>query len=163
MSLVRRARESDGAAFLDLVQELADYEKLAGPTPEARQRLLEDAFGPRPRFDLWVGEDDAGRVVGYAVTFETYGTFAARPYLYLEDLYVTPSARGQGLGRRFLQRLAQDAVERGCARFTWVVLDWNEPARGFYREMGAVEDEGWVTCKLEGEALQRVASGGSGS
>lgn len=154
---VRRATPADGPAFLALVQELADYEKLAGPDAGARQRLLDDAFGPRPRYDLWVATLDA-RVVGYAVLCEMYSTFRARPVLYLEDLYVTPPARGSGAGRALMGATAREATRRGCARATWVVLDWNEGAQRFYDKLGARRQPEWWSYVLEGDAMVRLAA-----
>lgn len=153
---IRRATRADGPAFLRLVHELASYEKLAGPTPEAEARLLDDAFGARPRFELTVAEVE-GSVVAYAATFETYATFRARSVLYLEDLYVTPAARRHGVARALMAHLARDALARGCVRLAWVVLDWNEPARRFYAALGAAPTEGWVPYAIQDEALERLA------
>jgi GNAT superfamily N-acetyltransferase len=159
---IRAATRADAPRFLELVHELARYEKLTGPTPDAEARLVEDAFGPRRRFDLYLAEDETdGVVVGYAVVFETYSTFRAAPLLYLEDLYVTPGARRFGVGRAFLRFLAQEALRRGCARLAWVVLDWNEPAIRFYDALGAKSARDWLPYQLEGEALARVAAGES--
>ena len=160
MSLVlRRARPEDGARFLALVQELAAYERMAGPTPEAEARLLEDAFGPEPRYDLFLAERD-GTVVAYAVVFETYSTFLARPVLYLEDLYVTPSARRHGVAAAMMRRLAREALRRGCARLSWVVLDWNVDAQRFYERLGAQRHPGWWPYAAQGDALERMAQDG---
>lgn len=155
---IRRARPEDGPRFLALVQELAAYEKLAGPTPEAEARLLADAFGPRPRYDLFVAEAE-GQVVAYAVVFETYSTFLAKPVLYLEDIYVTPSARRGGVATAMMRFLAGEALRRGCGRLTWVVLDWNVDAQRFYERMGGARWADWWPYVAQGEALERMAAG----
>lgn len=155
---VRRARPDDAPRFLALVHELARYEKMEGPTPEAERRLLEDAFGPRPRYDLLLAERQGGEVVGYAVVFETYSTFRARPVLYLEDVYVTPEARGAGAGRALMAHLAREALRRGCPRLAWVVLDWNRDAQAFYERLGARPAQGWLPWLVQDEALERLAA-----
>jgi GNAT superfamily N-acetyltransferase len=155
---LRRARPQDGPRFLALVQELASYEKMAGPTPEAEARLLADAFGPRPRYDLYLAERE-GTVVAYAVVLETYSTFLAKPILYLEDVYVTPSARRGGVASGMMRFLAAEALRRGCGRLSWVVLDWNVDAQRFYERMGARRSAAWWPYAAEGEALARMAEG----
>ncbi len=152
---IRAATREDGPAFLRLVHELADYEKLPGPTSEDGERLLEDAFGPSPRFNLFVAQEQDD-LVAYAVVFETYSTFSARPVLYLEDVYVTPLMRGAGVGRAMMRHLAAETRRRGCVRLAWVVLDWNATAIKFYEELGA-KAQSWVPYQLEGEALTRLA------
>ena len=156
--ILRRARPADGPRFLALVQELAAYEKMAGPTPDAEARLLEDAFGPRPRYDLFLAELD-GEVVAYAAVFETYSTFLAKPVLYLEDLYVTPSARRHGVATALLRFLAAEALRRGCGRLAWTVLDWNVDAQRFYARLGATRSKDWWPYVAQGEALARMAQG----
>lgn len=155
---IRRARPQDGPRFLALVQELAAYERLPGPTPDAEARLLEDAFGPRPRYDLFLAEVE-GSVVAYAVAFETYSTFLATPVLYLEDVYVTPAARRGGVATALLRFLAAEALRRGCGRLTWVVLDWNVDAQRFYERLGARRWTDWWPYVAQGEALARMAEG----
>lgn len=157
--LVRLARPEDGPRFLELLQELADFEKLAGPTPEARARLLEDAFGTRPRFTLHVAELE-GEVVAYAVSFPTYGTFRAQPVLYLEDLYVTPRARRRGIARALLAAVARHAVASGCYKMSWVVLDWNVDAQKVYDLVGASRDTQWVPYSIQDDALRALAQPG---
>ena len=154
---VRKARHEDAPRVLELVDALADYERLPRPDAGARERLLRDGFGPSPRFDLLVGERD-GAPVGYALFFETYSSFLARPTLYLEDLFVLPAWRGHGVGRRLLGHLAAIAIERGCGRMEWCVLDWNESAIGFYRRLGARVLDDWRICRLTGDALSRAAA-----
>lgn len=158
MVAVRRAVAADGPAFLALVRELADYERIPGPTPDAEARLLEEAFGAgaRRRFDLLVAERE-GRVVGYAVLVEQYSTFRAKPVLYLEDLYVTPAARRAGVARALMREVAREAVARGCARVSWVVLDWNGGAQRFYEGLGAERQAEWWPFVLQGDALEALA------
>lgn len=154
---VRPATPEDLPGVVALMRELAAFERMAGPDDEAARRLAEDPFARR-RIDVLVGEAE-GETVAYAVLLETYSTFAARPVLYLEDLYVTPAARRSGVATAMMRAVAQEALRRGCARVAWIVLDWNEPARRFYAALGAKETT-WVTCQLEGEALARVAEKG---
>jgi GNAT superfamily N-acetyltransferase len=153
---VRSATGDDGPTLLALVRKLADYEKLEPPAPDAEQRLLEDAFGQDPRIDVLIVEQD-GSAVGYAIFFETYSSFLARPTLYLEDLFVVTEARGAGAGGAVMRWLAQEAVRRGCGRFEWQVLDWNRPAIGFYEHLGAQHVAAWQTYRLAGKELERLA------
>lgn len=152
---IRPAEARDLPAVAALVSELADFEKLPGPDDAARARLGADFA--RGRFRLLVGERD-GRVVAYALYFFQYSTFRAAPTLYLEDLYVQPAERGAGVGERLMQQLAAVAVAEGCARFDWTVLDWNVGAQKFYRALGAEVMSTWWTCRVEGEALPKLAS-----
>lgn len=157
---IRPASSEDAPAFLDLVDALADYEKLARPTPEARERLLRDGFGERPHFQPYLAEL-AGKPVAYAITFSTYSSFLALPTLYLEDIFVLPEARGKGVGKRFFRFLAAEAVERGCGRMEWVVLDWNRLAIDFYERLGATRLTEWYTYRLTREELERLVRTGS--
>jgi GNAT superfamily N-acetyltransferase len=154
--VVRRAGAQDGAVFLAMVRALAEYERLEPPDAEAQARLLEDAFGSRPRIEVYLAEV-GGSAVGYAIVLETYSSFLARPTLYLEDLFVLPEARRRGAGTAMLRHLAALAVDRGCGRMEWVVLDWNDLARGVYEKLGAEELSGWLTCRLTGDALVSLA------
>jgi GNAT superfamily N-acetyltransferase len=144
---VRPARREDGATFVSLVRALADFEKLPGPTDEAAARLVEDAFGERPRFELTMGDVD-GDTVAYAATFTTYSTFLARPTLFLEDLFVHPRARRRGVAREMMIYLRDLARERGCGRFEWNVLDWNVEAQRFYAGLGAELLGDWRVCRI---------------
>jgi len=157
-AVIRSARPEDGPAYVALVRALAAFERLAPPDDEAAARLLEHAFGERPRYQLLVGEV-GGRVEGYAVFFETYSTFRALPSLYLEDLFVHPRARGQGLGTALVRAVARRAVERGCGRFEWTVLDWNTDAQRFYRSLGARILTEWQLCRVDGDALAALGAG----
>jgi len=153
---IRPARRADAPALVRLVRGLADFEQLPPPDDAAAARLVEHAFGPRPRFDVLVAEVD-GEVRGYGLFFETYSTFLAAPSLWLEDLFVDPAVRGRWLGTALMRELARLAVARGCRRFEWTVLDWNERAQAFYRMLGARRLGEWQVCRLEDEPLVRLA------
>ena len=154
---VRPLERQDVAAWCALIEALAHYEHLPSPDPAARERLARDVLGTPPRFWVLLGEI-GGRLVGYAVFFETYSTFLALPTLYLEDIFVLPEARGKGVGRALLQACAEEAVRRGCGRMEWQVLAWNDLALGFYQHLGAVPlHEEWQLYRLEGDALEKVA------
>lgn len=153
---VRPARRDDVPALLDLVDALADYEKLPRPDSGARERLVRDGFGSAPRFQLLIGERD-GTPAGYALFFETYSSFLARPTLYLEDLFVHPEHRKSGLGLALFRAVAAEAVRRDCGRMEWAVLTWNRLAIDFYERLGAVAMEEWRTFRLTGDALGAVA------
>lgn len=153
---IRPATPGDANTFLALVDALADYEKLDRPSPEARQRLVADAFGPRQRIGVFLGEMD-GVAVSYAIVLETYSSFLALPTLYLEDLFVVPDARRHGIGSTFFRFLAGEAVRRGCGRMEWVVLDWNELAIGFYEKLRARRLAEWYTYRLDAAQLREIA------
>lgn len=143
--------------ILRFIRELAAYEKLEHQVVATESQLAEHLFGPRPVAEVVLAEAD-GRPVGFALFFPNFSTFLGRPGLYLEDLYVSPEYRGRGVGRRLLQHLAQLALARGWGRMDWSVLDWNEPAVGFYQRLGAAVMPDWRTCRLTGEALAHLAS-----
>lgn len=155
--MIRPATPADSPAILQLIRALSDYEKLSDQVVVTEAQLREHLFGPRPYAEVLLAEE-AGRVVGYALFFHTYSTFLGRPSLYLEDLFVLPEHRGRGHGKGLLARLAQLAVERGCGRFEWMVLDWNTPAIQFYESLGAVVAPEWKLCRMTGDALQRFAA-----
>jgi len=125
------------------------------------EKLDASLFGQRPYAEAIIGEWD-GAPAGFALYFHNYSTFLAQPGIYLEDLFVVPEARGQGYGRQLLAHLARIAGERSCGRLEWSVLDWNEPAIGFYKNLGAVPMEDWTIFRLTGDALTRLAGEGSG-
>jgi len=153
---LRPARPGDLPAIVGLIRELAVFEQLAHlvvVTPESLQPHL---FGPRPAAEAVVGEV-AGEVVAFALFFTNFSTFLGRPGLYLEDLYVQPAHRGTGLGKALLRHLGALAVERGCGRFEWSVLDWNEHAIRFYEGMGATVMPDWRICRLAGDSLAAFA------
>jgi GNAT superfamily N-acetyltransferase len=155
---LRPATPADCAAIVGLIRELAVFEKLEHlvvVTPESLQPHL---FGARPAAEAVVGEVD-GTVVAFALFFTNFSTFLGQPGLYLEDLYVQPAHRGTGLGKALLRHLGALAVERGCGRFEWSVLDWNENAIRFYQQMGATVMPDWRICRVTGTALQAFARG----
>ena len=149
---LRPAAPADLPAIVGLIRELADFEHLSHlvvVTPESLQPHL---FGDKPAAEAVVAEVQ-GSVVAFALFFTNFSTFLGRPGLYLEDLYVQPAHRGTGLGKALLQHLGALAVERGCGRFEWSVLDWNENAIRFYEKMGATVMPDWRICRVTGEAL----------
>lgn len=160
--LLRQATAADGAAYIELVRTFARFEELEPPDDAAAARLIEHAFGPRPRYELCVVEL-GGELVAYAAFFETYSTFRALPSLYLEDVFVREDARGRGIGGSILRHLARLAVERGCGRFEWAVLDWNARAQSFYRALGARILSDWQLCRVDGAALASLAQRSPGS
>jgi GNAT superfamily N-acetyltransferase len=153
---VRPADAGNVPLIHSLIRELAVYERLAHTVVSAEADLARHLFGASPAAEVLIGELD-GEACGFALFFRTFSTFVGKPGIYLEDLYVRPAARGRGVGRALLSRLAQLAVERGCGRVEWAVLDWNEPAERFYRGMGAERMEEWRVFRLAGEALARAA------
>lgn len=156
---LRPASATDVPVILALIGELAEYERLSHEVVADEAGLRATLFGERPAAEVVLAED-AGQVLGFALFFHSYSTFLARPGLYLEDLFVRPVARGRGVGQRLLAHLARLACERGCGRLEWSVLDWNEPAIGFYRRMGAVPMDEWTTFRVTGPALERLAEHG---
>lgn len=146
--VIRRACPGDGPAFLALVDALARFEKLPPPDEQARRRLVEDAFADPPRFELWVAEIEA-QVVAYALLFATYSSFRALPSLYLEDLFVHPDFRRRGLATAMMGRLGELAAERGCGRFEWSVLAWNQGAQALYDRLGARILDDWRLCRID--------------
>jgi len=154
---VRPARPGDARAIVAMIGELADYERLSAELHADAGRLEQHLFGHHRFAEALVGELDE-RVAGYALFFHSYSTFLTTPGIFLEDLFVRRADRGCGLGRALLAEVARLAVERGCARLEWAVLDWNRPAIDFYRSLGAVPVEGWTTYRVVGGALERLAS-----
>lgn len=153
---LRPATERDLPLILAFIQELAEYERLRHEAVATEEQLRETLFGERPYAEVVLAELGT-EPVGFALFFHSYSTFLGRPGLYLEDLYVRPEARGRGVGRRLLTHLAGIARERGCGRLEWSVLDWNEPAIGFYRALGARPLDGWTVFRVAGEALEALA------
>ena len=154
---VRGLTAADIEPFLDLVDGLADYERLPRPETAARERLAQDALSDPPRFSVLLADVD-GQVVGYAVYFFTYSTFLARPSLYLEDLFVTPAARGTGAGIGLFRACAAEAVRNDCGRMEWQVLSWNTPSIEFYRRLGARRLEDWHGYRLDQAGLAAIAA-----
>ncbi|PAX06930.1 GNAT family N-acetyltransferase [Sphingomonas lenta] len=156
MISIRPARPGDEALVLRFVRELAAFEREPDAVEAGEAEFRDALFGPDPAAEAVIAELD-GEPVGFALFFYNFSTWTGRPGLYLEDLYVTPAARGRGVGRALLQHLARVALERGCARFEWAVLDWNADAIAFYRALGAVGMEEWTVQRVSGDALRRLA------
>ncbi len=156
--VIRAAAPADVPEIAALVRELAEYERLSSEAVLDEGALLEHLFGARPYVEALIAED-GGAVAGFALFFHNYSTFLGRPGLYLEDIFVRPAHRGRGLGKALLVELARMAVERGCGRVEWSVLDWNEPSIAFYRSLGAVAMDEWTVYRLTGEALTSLAGG----
>jgi GNAT superfamily N-acetyltransferase len=156
---IRAATGDDVPLILSLIKELAEYERLSHEVVATEEMLWDSLFGePRVAEALlgYLGDDPAG----FALFFHNFSTFLGRPGIFLEDLYVKPEFRGAGVGRALLVYLAKLARERGCGRLEWSVLDWNEPAIGFYKGIGASPVSGWTVYRLTGEPLDRLAAGG---
>ena len=155
---IRPARPRDVPHVFALIRALADYEKLSHLVTGTEAALHAELFGPRPIIEsVLAWEDD--RPVGFALYFHNFSTFLIRRGLYLEDLFVVPEARGKGYGKALMLHLARLAVERGCGRFEWAVLDWNTPAIEFYQSFGARPQEEWTIYRLTGQALLDFAAG----
>ncbi|WP_420854705.1 GNAT family N-acetyltransferase [Scleromatobacter humisilvae] len=154
---VRAATRADAAVIVELIRELAVYEKLEHLATATPARLEAELFGDRPTCECLIGERD-GEPIGFALYFHNFSTYLCRKGLYLEDLFVRPTARGTGMGKLLLQRLAQVAVARDCGRFEWSVLDWNVDAQAFYRRMGATMLPDLRICRVTGEALQALGA-----
>ncbi len=153
---IRPAKPADLPLIAQFIRDLADYERLAHEVRFDEAELGARLFGARPYAEVLIGEVD-GVAQGFALFFHNFSTFEGKPGIYLEDLFVRPEARGAGLGKAFLQRLAQLAVERDCARLEWWVLDWNEPAIRFYEALGAKPMDEWTTFRVDGDALKTLA------
>ena len=159
MLRIRRAQARDVSEVLAFIRELAEYERAPEQVTATAEDLLRDGFSEAPRFFVEMAEWD-GRVAGFAFWFFSYSTWQGRPGLYLEDLFVRPAFRGQGIGKALLVYLAQVALDEGCGRFQWQVLDWNRPAIDFYEALGAKRLGEWITMRVSGEELARLAAGG---
>lgn len=144
---IRPATEKDSKTFLALIDALADYEKLKRPTRAAKKRLIEDAFGKQKRIDAFLAFSD-DKPVGYAIIFETYSSFLAKPTLYLEDIFILKEYRRFGIGKKFFDALLKEARKRKCGRMEWVVLDWNKPAINFYDKLGAKQMKEWLVYRV---------------
>ncbi|HTL92741.1 MAG TPA: GNAT family N-acetyltransferase [Steroidobacteraceae bacterium] len=158
---IRPAREDEVGVVLGFIRELAVYEHLEHQVVATEDGLRQSLFGPRPYAEV-VLACVQGEPVGFALFFHNFSTFLGRPGIYLEDLFVRPEMRGGGVGRRLLEWLAALAVERGCGRLEWAVLDWNAPSIGFYRSLGAVAMDEWTVFRLTGDALTKLARGAAG-
>lgn len=154
--MIRNAMPADVSTIARLIRDLAEYEKLADRVFLDEAKLREHLFGPRPCVEVLLAEDEDG-VVGFALFFHNYSTFLSCPGIYLEDLFVKPDKRGHGHGKALLAALARIALERGCGRLEWSVLNWNEPALQFYRALGAVPMNEWTVYRLSGDELSTLA------
>ena len=153
---IEPARERDVPLILRLIKGLADYEKLAHEVRATEESLRATLFGPHPAAEVVIAYA-AAEPVGFALFFHNYSTFLGKRGLYLEDLFVVPEWRGRGAGRALLTHLAKIAAERDCGRFEWSVLDWNEPAIGFYKSLGAQPMHEWTVFRVSGDALSTLA------
>jgi len=154
---IRAARQSDVGILHALIRGLAEYEKLAAQVVGTAEDLQRELFSDRPVIEAVIAWDNE-TALGFALYFHNYSTFLARRGLYLEDLFVVPEARGRGIGKALIRHCARVAVERGCGRFEWAVLDWNQPAIEFYQALGATLLPDWRICRISGEALTRFAA-----
>jgi GNAT superfamily N-acetyltransferase len=164
--VIRAARAEDVSTLLELFAELAEYEHLEHELHATEEHLSKALFGEPPAAqaliaERWSSTDDPCEVLGYALFFPTFSSFLASEGVWLEDLFVRPNERGRGVGRALLAAVASHVHARGGERLEWAALDWNELALGFYRRVGAQTMNEWITHHLDGEALERVAGGGS--
>lgn len=154
---IRPATVEDAGVVLSFIRHLAEYEKLSHEVLATEETLRKTLFSAKPSAEVVLAEL-SGEPVGFAIYFHNYSTFLAKPGLYLEDLFVLPAARGQGVGKALLIYLAQVAKERDCGRFEWWVLDWNEPAISFYKSLGSKPMDEWTVHRVTGDALTELAS-----
>ncbi|MDF5730454.1 MAG: GNAT family N-acetyltransferase [Rhizonema sp. PD38] len=155
--VLRFAEPNDCSVLFDLIQALAEYEKLSDAVTGNALELQKHLFGEKKYVEAIIAEY-TGQAVGFALFFHNYSTFLTKPGIYLEDIFILPGYRQQGIGRAILTKIAQIAVERNCGRLEWSVLDWNEPAIAFYRRMGASILDEWRICRVMGEALTELGS-----
>lgn len=152
---IRPAERADVPVIAGLIRGLASFEKLGAEVTMTEDRLAANLFGPHHYAETLIAEQD-GAAVGFALFFHNFSTFLAQPGIYLEDLFVIPEQRGRGVGRALLKELARLAVERGCGRLEWSVLDWNREAIAFYERLGAQPNSEWTIYRLTGEALSSL-------
>ncbi len=150
--VIRPAVAGDFRLIIELIYELAEFDRLGHAVRFETRAMREHLFGPHPVAEVLIAELD-GEPEGFALFYYNFSTFEGRPGLYLEDLFVRPQVRGRGLGKALLARVAERAIERGCSRLQWSVLDWNAPAIAFYENLGARAVEGWTVMRIEGGAL----------
>jgi GNAT superfamily N-acetyltransferase len=153
---IRFAQPEDCDAILDLIRELAIYEKLEHLMAASAEKLANDLFGENPPIRSIVAEAEHG-IIGYAIFFRSYSTFLTKPGIWLEDLYVKQSERGSGIGKALLSKVAEIAYQEDAGRLEWSVLDWNEPAIGFYEKLGATVMGDWRICRVEGNGIQSMS------
>jgi GNAT superfamily N-acetyltransferase len=152
---LRAAVQTDAAVILKFIRALAEYENLSHMVIATEQSLTEHLFGPSPVAEALIGSLD-GQDVGFALFFRSFSTFLGKPGIYLEDLFVLTEVRGKGVGQALLAEVARIAIDRDCGRLEWAVLDWNDPAIGFYNKLGAVRLDDWTTYRVTGDALRRL-------
>ena len=155
MSSLIPIQENQFDRFFALIEELADFEALARPDADAKSRLKLDICGDQPRIKAYLIESN-DTYCGYVITFHSYSSFLAKPTLYLEDIYIQPSFRGKGIGKSIMSMLADYALEQGCGRMEWVVLDWNTSAQEFYHGLGAVHMKEWFPFRLTEDAMKQL-------
>ena len=155
---IRNAVPGDVPQILAFIKHLADYEKLSHEVVATEQQLEETLFGDKAYAEVLIAETDDKQPAGFALFFYSYSTFLAKPGIYLEDLYVLSEFRNMGIGKALLKKLAGICVERGCGRLEWAVLDWNTPAIEFYHSQGAELMKEWITNRVTGDALVRLAT-----
>ena len=153
---IRTATEADIPQILNFIRALAAYERAPDAVTATEEDLARHGFGPHPYYQCLIADHD-GQPAGFAFFFFDYSTWLGRPGIYLEDIFVYPELRGRGIGKALLQRVAAIALENGCARLKWEVLDWNTPAIDFYRAMGSEFMDAWRTVRIAGEALEQLA------
>ena len=153
---IREATIDDVGLILHFIKELASYEKLLHEVSASEEVLRETLFGEAAKAEVILGYYD-DQAVGFALFFHNFSTFLGKPGIYLEDLYVKPEIRGKGIGKQMLQYLARLAIERGCGRLEWWVLDWNDTAIEFYKKIGAQPMDEWTVYRVTGEPLARLA------
>ncbi len=158
---IRKATPDDIPLILDFIRELAEYERAPEQAVATAEDLRRDGFAGEPRFFVEIAEWD-GEPAGFALWFFNYSTWQGRPGLYLEDVFVRPRFRNKGIGKALLVHLARVAVEKGCGRYQWQVLDWNTPAIEFYESLGAKVMKEWLTMRVSGAAIQKLAEQGIG-
>ncbi|MBE9192152.1 GNAT family N-acetyltransferase [Gloeocapsopsis crepidinum LEGE 06123] len=154
---LRPATPDDVSVLFHLIQALAEYEKLTHAVTGSAEALEEHLFSAQPYVEAIIAEVQ-GKAAGFALFFHNYSTFLTQPGIYLEDLFVLPEYRRKGIGKALIKYLAQLAVERGCGRLEWSVLDWNEPAIAFYNRMGASILPDWRICRVSGDAIASIAN-----
>jgi GNAT superfamily N-acetyltransferase len=151
------ATETDTPVILEMIRALAEYEKLTHLVSATDERLRQTLFGPKPAAEVVLAFEES-ECAGFALFFPNYSSFFAQPGIYLEDLYVKPHLRGKGIGFALLQHVSRLAVQRGCGRVEWGVLDWNQPSIDFYKRLGAVPMDEWTKYRLTGEAIENLCS-----
>lgn len=156
LATIRAATPADVSLILAFIRALATYERAPDAVEATEEALLRDGFGPQPFFRCLIAEQD-GHPAGFALFFFNYSTWMGKPGIYLEDIFVEPEFRGQGIGKALLRQVAAIALENHCSRLQWEVLDWNTPAIDFYRAMGAEFLDEWRNVRIGGEALERLA------